>query len=53
MSAKLSHTMCALIMINRYLQYAQEMCCLITFTWEKRRKHLNPEPPNVDIEAGS
>lgn len=31
-SARLPHTICALIMINRYLQYAREMCCLITFT---------------------
>lgn len=37
MSAKLSQTICALIMINRYSRYAQEMCCLITFTWEKRQ----------------
>lgn len=34
MSAKLPDAICALIVINRYLTYAQEMCCLITFTQE-------------------
>ena len=34
MSAKLPHAICALTVINRYLWYAQEMCCLITFTQE-------------------
>ena len=34
MSAKLPHAICALTVINRYLRYAQEMCCLITFTQE-------------------
>lgn len=37
MAAKLSQTICALIMINRYSRYAREMCCLITFTWERRQ----------------
>lgn len=34
MSAKLPHAICALIVINRYLRYAQEMRRLITFTQE-------------------
>ena len=33
-SAKLPHAICALIVINRYLRYAQEMRRLITFTQE-------------------
>lgn len=50
-SAKLFHTIWALIMINRYLWYAQEMCCLITFTWKRRHKCLNPESSDVAVEA--